>query len=220
MPTVSGLQSQLAQRRMIVWPATQRPVIFPFALFDRHVVDAGDSEAHQAVLIKLPTFIAVAAKPVAAIVVPFVGEADGDTVLSKCPELLDQPVVEFAIPLAPQERPDLSAPLQYLDAIAPATTRCVRRRYVRRIARVPRVFSHAYLLRSRFCGERRKWRPIHFLLLNVHARECQLATLQQGSYAHRQKMRRAQATSCRCSRRAGRPSRLGYHRDAIRRSWL
>ena len=85
---------------MIVRPATERPVIRSFGLLDRQIIDAGDPEAHQAVHVEFPIFIAIAAKPVAAIVVPFVGEADSDTVVPKCPELLDQPVVELAIPLA------------------------------------------------------------------------------------------------------------------------
>ena len=85
---------------MIVRPATERPVIFSLALPDGQIIDAGDPDTHQTVLVKFPIFIAVAAEPVAAIVAPFVGEADGDTILPKCPELLDQPVVELATPLA------------------------------------------------------------------------------------------------------------------------
>src|SRR5712672_691387 len=126
---------------------------------------------HQTVLVELPIFVAVAAEPVAAIVVPFAGEAHGDAVLPKCPELLDQPVVELATPLARQERLDFIAALQKLDAIAPATIRRVSQRHSRAIARVPRVFRDAYLLRGRFRGERRKWRPIHFQFLYVRAKK-------------------------------------------------
>src|SRR3984893_1526052 len=168
--SASGSPIPTLRVRVIVRPATERPVILPFALLDRQIVDAGDPDAHQTVLVELPIFIAVAAEPVAAIVAPFVGEAHGDTVLPKCPELLDQPVVELATPLARQERLDFSTALQKLDAIAPATIRCVSRRHPRAIARVPRVFRHAYLLRGRFCGERRKWRPIHSQLLYVRAK--------------------------------------------------
>src|SRR5258705_12928170 len=111
------LEPQLAQRRVIVRSATERPVIFPFAVLDGQIVDAGDPDAHQTVLVEFPIFIAVAAEPVAAIVKPFVGETRGDTILPKCPELLDQPVVELATPLSRQERLYLSAALQKLDAI-------------------------------------------------------------------------------------------------------
>jgi hypothetical protein len=49
-------------------------MIFPFTLNDGQIVDAGDPNAHQTALVELPVFIAEAAEPVAAIVVPFVGE--------------------------------------------------------------------------------------------------------------------------------------------------
>src|SRR5258705_13642745 len=145
--------------------------MIPLALPDGQIVYAGDPDAHQTVLVELPIFIAVAAEPVAAIVAPFVGEAHGDTVLPKCPELLDQPVVELATPLARQERLDFITALQKFDAIAPATIRRVSQRHPRAIARVPRVFRHAYLLRGRFCGERRKWRLIHFQFLYIRAKK-------------------------------------------------
>ena len=49
---------------------------------DRNVVDAGLAAAHQAFLVEFPVFVAVAAKPVAAIVMPFVGEAHGNAILA------------------------------------------------------------------------------------------------------------------------------------------
>src|SRR5258705_5069830 len=73
--------------------------MIPLALPDGQIVYAGDPDAHQTVLVELRIFIAVAAEPVAAIVAPFVGEAHGDTVLPKCPELLDQPVVSSRLHL-------------------------------------------------------------------------------------------------------------------------
>jgi len=84
---------------MIIGPASQRPMILAFALFDWQIIDAGDAQAHQPVLVELPILVAIAAKPIAAIIVPFVGEANRDSVLAKRPNLLDQTVIEFAIPL-------------------------------------------------------------------------------------------------------------------------
>ena len=77
---------------MIVRPAPQRPVILAFAFFDRQVIDARDAQTHQPVLIELPVLVAIAAKPIAAIIVPFVGEANRDSVLAECPNFLDQAV--------------------------------------------------------------------------------------------------------------------------------
>ena len=85
---------------MIVGPAPQRPVILAFAFFDWQLVDAGDAQAHQPVLIELPVLVAIAAKPIAAIIVPFVGETNCDSVLAERPNLLDQAVIELAIPFA------------------------------------------------------------------------------------------------------------------------
>ena len=62
-----------------------------------------DAPAHQAVLIELPKLIAIGAKPVAAVVMPFVGEPHRHPVVAKPPQLLDEPVVELLVPFAGQE---------------------------------------------------------------------------------------------------------------------
>ena len=71
-------------------------MIFALALLDRQIVDAGDAQAHQAVFVEFPVLVAIAAKPVAAIVMPFIGEAHGDAVVAEGPDFLDQAVVELA----------------------------------------------------------------------------------------------------------------------------
>src|SRR3954447_7389079 len=88
---------------MIVGAAAERPVILTLAFVDREVVDAGDAQPHQALLVEFPVLVAVAAEPVAAVVVPFIGEAHGDAIVAERPHLLDQAVVELAVPLARQE---------------------------------------------------------------------------------------------------------------------
>ena len=60
--------------------------------------------------VELPVLVAVGAEPLAGVVVPLVGEAHGDAVVGEGPELLDQPVVELALPLAGQEGDDRSRP--------------------------------------------------------------------------------------------------------------
>ena len=111
---------------MIVGTAAERPVIFALALRDRQIVDAGDAPPHQPVLVELPVLVAVAAEPVAAVVVPLIGEAHGDAVVAERPELLDQAVVELAVPFARQKRLDGRAALQELRAVAPAAVRRYR----------------------------------------------------------------------------------------------
>src|SRR6266853_5360636 len=57
---------------MVIGASTEGPVIFALAIFDRQVVDAGDPPSHQALFVELPILVAIAAKPVAGIVVPFI----------------------------------------------------------------------------------------------------------------------------------------------------
>src|SRR5580704_18779414 len=154
---------------MVIRASTEGPVIFALAIFDRQVVDAGDPPAHQALFVELPILVAIAAKPVAGIVVPFIGKAHGYTVVAKCPDLLDQPVLQLANPLACEECLDGRAAANELGAVAPDAIHRIGKRYFGRIARVPGIFGEARLFRSSFCREGRKWRPIHFQLPYLRA---------------------------------------------------
>src|SRR5258707_12172371 len=73
---------------MVIGPSTEEPVIFAFAFFDRQVIDAGDPPSHQALFVELPILVAIATKPVARIVVPFICKAHGYPVVAKRPDLL------------------------------------------------------------------------------------------------------------------------------------
>jgi hypothetical protein len=86
-------KSEIAQGQVIVGTATERPMVSALALLDRKIVDAGNAEAHQAVFVELPILVTVAAKPIAAVVVPLVGETNRDAVLSESPDFLNEPVV-------------------------------------------------------------------------------------------------------------------------------
>ena len=78
---------------MTVGTATERPEILALALLDREVVNARDAQAHQAVLVELPVLIAVAAEPIATVVMPLVGEAHRDAIFPEGPDFLDQTVL-------------------------------------------------------------------------------------------------------------------------------
>src|ERR1700730_15089387 len=101
---------------MVVGATAERPVIFSFALPDRKIIDARDAQAHQAMLVEFPVLVAIAAEPMCAIIVPFIGKADGDTVRMEGPDFLDQPVVELAVPLSRQKGFDRLASLQEFGA--------------------------------------------------------------------------------------------------------
>jgi hypothetical protein len=65
---------------VIVGTTTKRPVVAALAVSDdREIVDAGNAQPHQAVLVELPILIAIAPKPVTAVVVPLIGETNCDT---------------------------------------------------------------------------------------------------------------------------------------------
>src|SRR5258708_22925658 len=134
---------------MIVGAAAQGPVIFPLALGDRKVVDAGDAQPHQALIVEFPVLVAVAAEPVAAVVVPLIGKPDGDAILAERPQLLDQAVIELAVPFAGQERLDGGAPLQALSAVPPAAVPRVGEGHAGRVACGPSILGPAGRLRRR-----------------------------------------------------------------------
>jgi hypothetical protein len=129
---------------MIIRAAAERPVVLAFTLLDREIVNAGDTKAHQPVLVEFPILIAVAAEPIAAVVVPLIGEAHGDAVLTEGPNFLDQAVVELSAPLAPQECFDGLTALEELRSVPPTAVFGVGKRNASGIARVPSSAMRAF----------------------------------------------------------------------------
>lgn len=79
------LQPEIAQRWVIVRPSPQRPMALAVAVANRGVVDAGEAATYQAARVELPKLVAVGTEPIAAVVTPFISEADGDTVFTGAP---------------------------------------------------------------------------------------------------------------------------------------
>src|ERR1700732_2675864 len=143
---------------MVLGASTEEPVIFALAIFDRQVVDAGDPPSHQALFVELPILVAIAAKPVAGIVVPFICKAHGYPVVAKRPDFLDQPILQLANPLACEEFLDGLAATNELGSVAPDAVHRIGKRYLGRIARVPGILGEARLLRGAFgCKGRQRW---------------------------------------------------------------
>src|SRR5207244_288643 len=116
-------------------------------------VDAGVAMQHQTLLVEPPVLIAVSTKPVAGIVVVFVGETHCDPVVGERPEFLNQAIVEFAIPLTYKKFYDLVAPFEDFGAITPFAVNSIGERQSLGIARVPPVLRSADLLDRRFAAE-------------------------------------------------------------------
>src|SRR5215211_3360875 len=115
-------------------------------LVDSVVVDGGVAPAHEAVSIELPQVVEVTSPPLSIRIVRLVLEPDGDAVLGEAPEVLFQPVVELASPLAPEEGDDLLAALEELVAVAPLRILRISQRHLLGVAGVPGVLGRFDLL--------------------------------------------------------------------------
>src|ERR1700693_2078432 len=105
---------------MLIQPAPWCPLILALRLLDWQIVDGSESQAHQPVLIELPILIAIRAKPIPRVIVPFIGKTHGDTVSLERPKLLDQPIVQLFRPFASEKRDDFLPPVHKFRAVSPA----------------------------------------------------------------------------------------------------
>jgi hypothetical protein len=104
---------------MIIWPSTERPVEFPFSLFDWQIINAGKPPLHQSMRIEFPVFVTIRSEPLAGIIMPLIGEANGDAVIAPCPQLFHKAVFEFFVPFPHQELPHLGTPFGKLSPVSP-----------------------------------------------------------------------------------------------------
>src|SRR5262245_44854290 len=102
-------ETEAAQAGMVVGSPAERPAKPAFGLADRHVVDGRVTCRHQPLSIELPVLVAERAEPVAGVVMPLVREANRDAIVLERPQLLDQSIVELAIPFSPKKRNDLGS---------------------------------------------------------------------------------------------------------------
>src|SRR5262249_31369888 len=109
------------------------------------VVDTGDAASHEAVLVELPVFVAVGAKPIPGVVVPLVGETNRDAVALESPEFLDEAIVQLLVPLAGKELVAGFATGQKLRAVAADAVRGVSQGDLFRVARIPGILGQADL---------------------------------------------------------------------------
>ncbi len=139
----------------MIGSAAERPAKAPFFLPYGCVIDARKSQPHQAMLVEFPVFVAVAAEPLAAIIMPLVGKPDRNPILPAAPDFLGQTIVELALPLAHEKGLDGFPPLQELGAVAPPAIQRVGKRNALGVTSIPGIFGHAHFLRGRLERERR-----------------------------------------------------------------
>src|SRR5258708_22482565 len=126
---------------MVVGAPPDRPVVKAITLADRKVIDAGNAASHQAALVKLPILVTERPKPVAAVIMPLIGETYRDAVLAETPQLFDQTVVQFAIPFTCQKGRDLFAAANEIGTVPPLACQCVGKRHTLGIAAIPRILG-------------------------------------------------------------------------------
>lgn len=85
---------------MVRGPRALRPVEFSFALADRLIVDARESQTHQPAFVELPVLVSVTPEPVAGIVAPLVRKAHRNAALGEGPQFLNQAVLDLTCPFA------------------------------------------------------------------------------------------------------------------------
>lgn len=95
---------------MIVGASPERPTESTVGFGDGQVVDAGETAAHESVGVEFSVLVAVRAEPAARIVMPFVGETDGNPVVTERPQFLDETAVQFASHLRVRKRTISSRP--------------------------------------------------------------------------------------------------------------
>src|SRR5262249_28369560 len=130
---------------MIVGTPAQRPVKAAIGDADRGIVDAREAAAHETVFVELPILVAIGAEPVAAIVVPLIGKADGYPVFTEAPQFLDKSIVQLALPLAGEEGDNRLAPLHELGAVPPVAIDGIGERDLLGVAAVPPILGEADL---------------------------------------------------------------------------
>src|SRR5215471_5709769 len=162
-PKADTLKAKVAQGGVIVRAAPQLPVIFALALFDWQIVNASDPSPHQALRVKLPILVSVTAEPMTGIVVPFIGKAHSDPIVAESPHLLNEPIIELAIPFAGEECLDFLAPMNEFGAVSPNAVGGIGECYASGVAGIPGVLGEARLLRGGFCAEGRQWWTAHEL---------------------------------------------------------
>jgi hypothetical protein len=121
---------------MGIWTAAQLPKELTIRLCDRHLVDAGMAVRHKSVCGKKPVFVAIGAEPLSAVVAILIGIPHCDPVVSGGPQLLDEPVFVFLIPLAGDERLGFCTIFREFNPVTPTRMKGVGECNFCRISRV------------------------------------------------------------------------------------
>lgn len=133
-------------------------MIFSILFANGQVIDARMARAHQPSLVEFPIFVSVRAVPLTRVIVPFVCETYSNSVRIECPDLLDESIIELALPFSFEKCLDLGSSIQEFGPITPAAIFRVREYHACRIAMIPCILGHTHLLHGRFARKGREGR--------------------------------------------------------------
>src|ERR1700688_2552323 len=89
---------------------------------------------------------------------PLVCKTHGNAIFVKCPQLLDEPIVQFLRPFSGEKGDNLRSSVHKLGPISPSRVERVGERDFLSITGIPSVFSQANLLNRGLAGERwKRW---------------------------------------------------------------
>src|SRR5580698_4951576 len=142
---------------MAIRPASEWPVILTFRLLDREIIDARVAVMHHTIFVELPVLVSVRPKPIAGIIVPFIGETNSNTCAVKRPQLLDESIVQFTPPFACEKLLDFLSAGHKLRPITPVTIDGISQTNFLWISRVPSIFAGAYFHNCRLMCEGWDW---------------------------------------------------------------
>jgi hypothetical protein len=120
---------------------TGRPEELPIACLNHNIINTGFSAPHETVVIEFPLLVAMSAKPVSGIVMPFILESDRDSVFVECPQFFYQAVVEFFSPFALLELDDRGTPVKEFGAVAPLAIYRISKCDPLGVSRIPGILS-------------------------------------------------------------------------------
>lgn len=129
--TRSALQSEFCQVRVISWSWFARvPMKLALLFLDGNIIDTGMTIFHEPILIKLPIFVTMSTEPISSFVVVFVAKSNSDAIVTVSPNLFDEAVTIFRLPLVGEKSCDFVTSVQELRSIAPNSVLGVRHLYL------------------------------------------------------------------------------------------
>jgi hypothetical protein len=126
---------------VVIGPAAEGPEVLAIRAANGQIVHAREAPRHEAVRLEFPVLVSVRSKPLPAVVVPLVGKPDGDPVVVKRPEPLDEAIVQLSDPLPREKLNNCRTTGQKFRAIAPDAVQGVAPRDSLGVTGVPGVLA-------------------------------------------------------------------------------